>query len=75
MKKKSAIALFACAAFAAAAQQLKVEDQVRLRRAAYDMMGYGFGDLAAAAPTWRAALLLGLCAAFVYWLVVVFPRG
>ena len=28
-----------------------------------------------AAPAWRAALLLALCAAFVYWLVVVFPRG
>lgn len=28
-----------------------------------------------AAPTWRAVVLLALCAAFVYWLVVVFPRG
>ena len=28
-----------------------------------------------AAPAWRAAVLLALCAGFVYWLVVVFPRG
>ena len=47
--KKIAIALFACTAVAAAAQQVKVEDQIKLRRAAYDMMGYGFGDLAAMA--------------------------
>ena len=26
------------------------------------------------APVWLAALWLGLCAAFVYWLVVLFPR-
>lgn len=28
-----------------------------------------------AVPAWRAAVLLVLCAAFVYWLVVVFARG
>ena len=49
MKKKIAIALFASIAFAAVAQQVKMEDQIKLRRAAYDMMGYGFGDLAAMA--------------------------
>jgi cytochrome c556 len=49
--KKTALALL-CAAAAAApvlAQQVKLEDQIKLRRAAYDMMGYGFGDLAAMA--------------------------
>lgn len=34
----------------------------------------GTGDLRMA-PTWRGVVLLVLCAAFVYWLVVVFPRG
>jgi cytochrome b len=28
-----------------------------------------------AAPAWRAIVLLAICAAFVYWLVVVIPRG
>jgi cytochrome b len=28
-----------------------------------------------AAPLWRAAVVLALAAAFVYWLVVVLPRG
>ena len=49
--KKTALALL-CAAAAAGpvlAQQVKLEDQIKLRRAAYDMMGYGFGDLAAMA--------------------------
>ena len=49
MKKRIAIAVFATLAAAASAQQVKLEDQIKLRRAAYDMMGYGFGDLAAMA--------------------------
>ncbi|HZZ93871.1 MAG TPA: cytochrome b/b6 domain-containing protein [Usitatibacter sp.] len=28
-----------------------------------------------AAPAWRAAIVLAFAAGFVYWLVVVFPRG
>jgi cytochrome b len=27
------------------------------------------------APAWRAAIVLALAAGFVYWLVIVFPRG
>lgn len=50
--KKTALALL-CAAAAAgpalAQQAMKMEDQIKLRRAAYDMMGLGFGDLAAMA--------------------------
>ena len=49
--KKTALAVL-CAALAAApalAQQMKVEDQVKYRRAAYEMMALGFGDLAAMA--------------------------
>jgi cytochrome c556 len=49
MKNKIAIAVFASLAAAAFAQQVKMEDQIKLRRAAYDMLGYGFGDLAAMA--------------------------
>lgn len=49
--KKTALAVL-CAALAAApalAQQMKVEDQIKYRRAAYEMMALGFGDLAAMA--------------------------
>lgn len=50
--KKTALALL-CAAAAAgpalAQQAMKMEDQIKMRRAAYDMMGLGFGDLAAMA--------------------------
>jgi cytochrome c556 len=47
--KKIVIALFAFAAVAAVAQQVKIEDQIKLRRAAYDMMGMSLGDMAAMA--------------------------
>jgi cytochrome c556 len=50
--KKIALAMLCAAAVAAPAfaqQPMKIEDQVKLRRAAYDMMAYGFGDLAAMA--------------------------
>jgi len=49
--KKIALAML-CAAVVAVpvlAQQVKLEDQVKLRRAAYDMMGYSLGDMAAMA--------------------------
>lgn len=39
----------ASTAFAAAAQQVKLEDQVKYRRAAYDLMGLNFGSLSAMA--------------------------
>jgi len=47
--KKIAIALFATAAIAAVAQQVKVEDQVKLRRAAYRLMGLSMSHLGAMA--------------------------
>jgi cytochrome c556 len=53
LKKRIALALAACTALAlvpALAQKpLKIEDQIKLRRAAYDMMNLGFSDLAAMA--------------------------
>ena len=51
MKKKTVLALLCAAAVAipVAAQQVSVEKQVKLRRAAYDMMNYAFDDLAAMA--------------------------
>jgi len=49
--KKIALAVLCAAAVAAPvlAQQMKLEDQIKLRRAAYDMMNLGFGDLGAMA--------------------------
>jgi cytochrome c556 len=49
--KKTALALLGAAAIAAPvlAQQMKLEDQIKFRRAAYEMMALGFGDLAAMA--------------------------
>lgn len=47
--KKVAIALFACAAGAALAQQVKPEDQVKFRRGAYELMSLGMGHLGAMA--------------------------
>ena len=49
--KKTALALLCAAAVAAPvlAQQVKPEDQIKFRHAAYDMLGLGFGDLAAMA--------------------------
>jgi len=49
--KKIALAMLCAAAVAVPvlAQQVKLEDQVKLRRAAYDMMGYSLGDMAAMA--------------------------
>ena len=49
--KKIALAVLCTAAVAAPvlAQQIKLEDQIKLRRAAYDMMNLGFGDLGAMA--------------------------
>jgi cytochrome c556 len=50
MKKIALCILCAAVAAPALAQQpLKIEDQIKLRRAAYNMMALGFGDLAAMA--------------------------
>jgi len=47
--KKIAIALFACTAVAAAAQQVKPEEQIKFRRGAYEMMSLGMHYLGAMA--------------------------
>jgi cytochrome c556 len=47
------VALVACAA-AAEAQTPKAEDQIKLRKAAYSLMGYTFGSLSAMADGKRA---------------------
>lgn len=51
MKKKTAAALIvvAATAFQAAAQQVKTEDQIKYRKAAYTLMGLNFGILGAMA--------------------------
>ena len=50
MKRTVIVAIVvASTAFAAAAQQVKLEDQVKYRRAAYDLMGRNFGSLNAMA--------------------------
>lgn len=45
----TAAAAFTLAAFAAHAQAPKPEDQIKLRKAAYDMIGYSFGGINAMA--------------------------
>jgi cytochrome c556 len=51
MKKKTAAALIVvvATAFQAAAQQVKTEDQIKYRKAAYTLMGLNFGSLGAMA--------------------------
>jgi cytochrome c556 len=50
IKKTAAAAIvLAATAFLAEAQQMKVEDQVKYRRAAYQLMSLNFGSLAAMA--------------------------
>ncbi|HZZ93872.1 MAG TPA: cytochrome c [Usitatibacter sp.] len=47
--KKVAIALFACAVVAAAAQQVKPESQIKYRRGAYEVMNLSMSHLGAMA--------------------------
>jgi cytochrome c556 len=49
MKKVAIAVALAVAALPLAAQQVKIEDQVKYRRAAYDLMGLSLGNLGAMA--------------------------
>ena len=48
-KTRAALLVLAAVAIPASAQQMKVEDQIKYRRAAYNIMALNFGSLAAMA--------------------------